>query len=486
VTRIHLARNSPRTSQWNSHFARLAAPLAALLGALLAAASLSAIAARPLAAQRDMSGMGSSHAPMVSVPLGIPLSRMASGTSWAPDSAPQRMIDVHAGDWLLMVHGQAFGQYDRQSGLHGDAQTGLVDWEMFSALRPAAGGLVRATLMTSLERAVLGSRGYPQLLQSGGVASHQRIPNRQHPHDPVGEASAAYDHSLTSKLAASLYVAAVGEPALGPVAYMHRASASADPFAPIGHHWEDASHESAGVITAGLYSRAIKLEGSVFNGRDADSRDFNPNYDGARLDSYAGRVIVAPAGFVALAAWAGYLADHDPLEPGVSMQRFGASLMTTTRGVAGGSLATTLVWGLNNHHHNPAEHEHDPTVVTPTHHLSTAALVESTLEIGVRTSLYARLEQVQKSGYDLGFLTGDLTELFNVREIAVGAARDFADAGAVTFGLGARASVDLLPGTLRLTYQTTHPTGFAIYLRARPRLTSRHMETRMPIAGPMR
>jgi hypothetical protein len=445
-----------------------------------------AIVSRPLCAQHDMSALTSSHAAMLGAPLGIPLSRMASGTSWGPDATPQRMIDFSAGDWMLMFHGQAFGQYDRQSGLHGDTQAGLVDWEMFSALRSAGGGLVRLNLMTSLERAVLGGTGYPQLLQSGGVAGHQRIPNRQHPHDPVGEVSVAYDHSLTSTLAASVYVAAVGEPALGPVAYMHRASASVDPFAPIGHHWEDASHESAGVVTAGVYSHRFKLEGSVFNGRDADSRDFNPSYDGARLDSYAGRVTVAPAGFVTVAAWAGYLADHDPLEPGVSMQRFGASIMTTTRGIGGGSLAATLVWGVNNHHHNPAEHEHDPNVVTPTHHLSTAALVESTLDIGARTSLYARLEQVQKSGYDLGFLIGDFTELFNVREVAVGAARDFVDAGAVTFGVGARASLDLLPETLRLTYQTTHPTGFAIYLRARPRLSVGHSQTRMPLASPTR
>jgi hypothetical protein len=311
------------------------------------------------------------------------------------------------------------------------------------------------------------------LLQSGGVDNGAPIPNRQHPHAPLSELSAAYDHSITGKLATSIHVAAVGEPALGPVAYMHRPSADADPFAPIGHHWQDASHESAGVLTAGVYSRTAKLEGSVFNGRDADSHDFNPRYRGARLDSYAGRLSLAPNGVLSLAAWAGYLADHDPLEPGISMQRYGVSVAATTRGLAGGTMSTTMIWGLNDHHHNPAEHVHDSTVATPTHHMSTSAMVESTISIGSRGAAYLRLEQVQKSGSDFGFLTSDLTELFTVREAVVGGALDIVRVGRGLIGVGARASFDLLPATLRLTYQTTHPTGFAVYLRVRPTRGSR-------------
>ena len=99
-----------------------------------------------------------------------------------------------------------------------------------------------------------------------------------------------YDQPITKSVAASVYVAAVGEPALGPVAFMHRPSAQSDPFAPIGHHWQDASHTSFGVVTAGMYTRVAKLEGSVFNARDPDEYRFNLDYKGASLDSYSGRV----------------------------------------------------------------------------------------------------------------------------------------------------------------------------------------------------
>jgi hypothetical protein len=406
--------------------------------------------------------------PPIATPLGIPLSRMGSGTTWLPDSSPTRMIDGNIGAWMLMFHGQAFGQYDNQSTPKGNTQVGLIDWEMLSALRNVGGGLVRLSLMTSLERAVLGAKGYPELLQSGGVVDLRPIPNRQHPHNAIGELSVAYDHTITSKLATSIYFAPAGEPALGPVAYMHRPSAEVDPFAPIGHHWQDATHEAAGVITGALYTHAVKLEGSAFNGRDADSRNFNPDYDGARLDSYSGRLTVAPSGRLTLAAWAGYLADHDPIEPGISMQRYGASAITTTPGIAGGSMSTSIVWGMNNHHHNPALHQHDTTVAVPLHHLSTSGLIESTLGVGTRASVYARLEEVEKSGSDLGFLTLDLTTLYTVRSVVIGGAYDVVRFGPGLLGVGARASVDLLPNTLRLVYGTTHPTGYAVYLRVRP------------------
>ena len=119
--------------------------------------------------------------------------------------------------------------------------------------------------------------------------------NHQHPHDLVSELAAVYDHSLTGGVAASVYAGVVGEPALGPVAYMHRPSAAADPFAPLGHHWQDASHESFGVITLGLYTHALKLEGSAFNAREPDWYHYNLDYTGARLDSYSGRVTLLPS-----------------------------------------------------------------------------------------------------------------------------------------------------------------------------------------------
>src|SRR5438270_5014221 len=44
----------------------------------------------------------------------------------------------------------------------------------------------------------------------------------------------------------------------GPVAFPHRPSAADDPLAPISHHWQDGTHITFGVVTAGVFTRDRK------------------------------------------------------------------------------------------------------------------------------------------------------------------------------------------------------------------------------------
>jgi hypothetical protein len=422
---------------------------------------------RPRAhAQHDMARMPEMSATASPLALGLPLTRLGSGTSWLPDASPMRAIDWTAGRWMLMAHGAVFGQFDEQTGLRGDRQVGIADHEMLMALRAAGGGALRVDLMTSLESFVLGARGYPELLQTGGVSHRARIVNRQHADPPLMEASAAYEHSLTRGLAAQLYAGPIGEPALGPVSYLDRPSAATDPFAPIGHHWQDASHDAYGVVTAGIFTWLAKLEASAFNGREGtDDESVADHFRGARLDSYAARLTVAPTSHVVASGWAGYVFAHDALDPAIGMQRYGAAINTQL-----GRASTALVWGMNIHHHGVREHVHptDGSAPPPSHHLLNSALFESTVDVTPTTALYARLEQVQKTADDLGFLGGDLMQLFTIRDVALGASRDVASLGPTSLSVGARGSIDLLPETLRITYRTRTPVGVAVFVRVRP------------------
>ena len=420
----------------------------------------------PLAAQHDMSRMNESAG--LSMPLGVPLMRAGSGTSWLPDSATQSMIHAAFGGWSLMVHGAVFGQYDNQKTIHGASQFGVVDWEMATALHPVAGGVFATTAGTSFESFVDGPRGYPELLQSGGVYQDGRIANRQHPHPALMQLSASYERTLIPGLAFSTYAAAVGEPAIGPVSFMHRPSATDDPFAPLAHHWEDATHDESGVITAGVYTRRIKLEASAFNAREGDSGDNFPDYTGASLDSYSSRLSVAASSRVTLSAWTGYIFDHDPLDPGTGMQRYGASVLASLAGVDGGSWSSALVWGLDVHHHGTREHVHDPNAIVPPHHLGASALFETTLDLGRRTSVFGRAEQVQKTADDLGFVGGDLGQSFTIRELSLGVARDLVASGKGRIGIGARGSVNAVPEALRLAYGTRTPVGGSVFLSLKP------------------
>ena len=435
---------------------------------MLALAALSAAlpSFAPLRAQHDMTRMEETRG--FSLPLGLPMARIGSGTSWLPDSSVAPMYHASLGGWAVMVHGAMFVQYDTQTTVHGGSQFGISDWEMASALRRLGGGIFGAMLGTSLESLVDGPTGYPEILQTGGAYQGARIANREHPHPALMQLAGSYDQTLTPWLALSTYAAAIGEPAIGPVSFNHRPSDGDDPFAPLAHHWEDATHTENGVVTAGLYTTRVKLEGSAFNARELQNGDNLPDYAGARLDSYSGRLSLAASGRVMLSAWAGYLFDHDPLDPRTGMQRYGASLLTAMNGIAGGSWSTSLVWGLDVHHHGAREHVHDSTAVLPPHHLGASGLLETTLDLGSKTALFGRAEQVQKTADDLGFLGGDLGTSYTIRDLSLGISRDLVASSRGRIGVGAYGLLTRVPETLHLAYGTLTPLGASVYLSLEP------------------
>ena len=218
-----------------------------------------------------------------------------------------------AGSWFLMVHGFGFVQYDAQGGSRGDEQFGSLNWGMLMASRDLAGGRFQVRTMLSFDAATVSNRGYPLLLQSGESYRGQPLHDRQHPHDFWMELAVMYERAVSSKLGLALYAAPSGEPALGPVAFMHRPSAMDNPFAPLSHHWQDATHISFGVVSAGIFGPSWKIEGSAFNGREPDEERWG--FDRLRLNSYSGRLTINPSAGWSLAAGYGFLRNPDALRP---------------------------------------------------------------------------------------------------------------------------------------------------------------------------
>ena len=235
---------------------------------------------------------------------GVSLTRMSSGTAWLPDAARLRAYHATLGAWAVMLHGAVFLQYDRQSGTRAAEQLGSINWLMAVATRPVGRGAVRVRAMVSAEPWTVTGRGYPELLQVAEPYLGTTVTDRQHPHDLVSELAVLYERPLGGA-GASLYLAPVGEPALGPVAYMHRPSAAYDPVAPLGHHAQDFTHISDGVATLGVFTRRVKLEGSVFNGAHPD--EVRTDLDPVRLDAYGGRLSFNPSAGSSLAAWFGHI-----------------------------------------------------------------------------------------------------------------------------------------------------------------------------------
>ncbi|MEP6496301.1 MAG: hypothetical protein ABJF01_26775 [bacterium] len=393
---------------------------------------------------------------MVPDPLGVSMDRLGSGTTWIPDAVALPSRRFNAGSWNLMVHGFVFGEYDKQSGDRGGSQFGSVNWGMLMATHELAGGRFQARTMLSLDAAGVTSRGYPLLLQSGETFNGVPIHDRQHPHDLFMELGAMYDRPITKDLGLTLYAAPSGEPALGPVAFMHRPSAMDVPSAPIGHHWEDATHISFGVLTAGVFAHDVRIEGSVFNGREPDQNRWD--FDPIKLDSYSGRVSYNPNAHWALNAGFGYLKSPEALTPSMSMHRTTASAMYGEKLGNDGQLATTFLWGANKHSDHPG--------------LSHSGLVETEAVLDRWNTLIARVEVVQKSADDLVLTAPQFsfapTQTFNVGTLAFGYIREVLPMKLATLGLGAMGTVNVVPQSLQVAYGSRAPVGLFVFLRLRP------------------
>jgi hypothetical protein len=406
----------------------------------------------------SMPGMSDSTMRMAG-PLSIPMSREGSGTSWLPDASPMMANHFSAGSWDFMFHYRAFIYYDRQNDAdrskRGDDQIGSVNWAMLMAAHRLGTGHLQLRGMMSAEPWTVGAAGYPLLLQSGESYHGQALHDRQHPHDLFMELAAIYSRALGKNLGIQVYAAPVGEPASGPVAFPHRPSAADDPFAPLGHHWQDATHISYGVVTAGLFSRSWKLETSIFNGREPDQDRTNFDYKGRSLDSYSARFTLNPSSPWSLSASYAFLKSPEALEPAISQQRITASVLNTRPVWKNGEWASAVIYGGNKLEH--------------TDRWSNSLLAESNLSFDRSNSVFARLEYVDKSAEDLDLSDQPPDARFSVGSVAFGFVREIVRYPGGTLGLGGRLAVDFVPAAIAPDYGSRTPTGFAVYLRIRQR-----------------
>ena len=390
--------------------------------------------------------------PEMSGPLGISMERMGSGTTWIPDEVTLPSRHFMIGDWRLMLHGFVFGQYNRQKGPRGDDQFGSLNWAMLMADHPLGGGRMQFRTMLSLDPATVGRCGYPLLLQSGESCHGRALVDRQHPHDFWMEVGALYERELSSTLGLSLYVAPAGEPALSPVAFMHRPSAMDDPTAPLGHHWIDATHISFGVVTIGLFTHRLKLEGSVFNGREPDEHRWN--FDPIRLDSYSGRVTLNPSASWSFTAGYGFLREPEPGHAG-DVRRFTTSALYGQGLAMEGQWSSALIYGRNARAGEAA---------------SSAVLAEAEAILDGHNTVLARAELVQKSAEELSLSGIDAERLFNVGMLGLGYIREIARPySGATLGLGVRGNIGLVPRALEPAYGSRNPVGVMVFLRLRSR-----------------
>jgi hypothetical protein len=374
-----------------------------------------------------------------------------SGTSAEPDSTPHPMLMGMKGDWMLMFHGAGFVADVQQSGPRGRDKLFGLSWWMPMAQRQLGPGTLTLRTMISLEPATVTDRRYPELFQLGETAFGRPIVDGQHPHDFFMELAILYDLRVGDRGLISFYAAPVGDPALGPPAFPHRASASENPLAPLGHHLQDSTHIANDVLTLGLAYKAVRWEFSGFHGREPD--EYRWDIDSGRIDSWSTRLTLNPRPNWSAQYSIGRLKSPEQQNPSEDTLRMTASLMYN-RPLAGGNWASLLVWGRN--------------LNLPGSEVFNSYLAESTLRFRGH-GVWGRIENVDRTNE---LLLGGRTEppgfqehfLARVQAYTAGYDREFRAIPHLAMALGGQVTLYGTPTLLKPVYGS-HPAGVALFLR---------------------
>jgi hypothetical protein len=337
--------------------------------------------------------------------------------------------------WMLMSDGLLFATVNHQGGPRGGNEFVSTNWGMGMATRTAGKGQLTFVGMLSLDALTAGAQGYRELFQSGEVYHGEPIVDRQHPHDFVMQAAAVWRLPIDYRSGFTIAGIPVGEPALGPIAFMHRPSAAENPAAPLSHHTLDSTHIAMGVISAALDHGSFTIETSLFNAREPDDNRWDVMDPGA-LDSWSVRAWYEPSAEWQLQISHGDLKQPEALEAGDIRRTTASGSWFKRRG--GDFSAVTVAAGRND-----------------TNDGVFAALLAEATERRGNNSFYGRLEFSQKE------------TVSQVTALTLGAVREISRWRELEIGVGGDVTGYVVPDDARTAYGA-HPISFHIFVRVRP------------------
>ncbi|MFC0589279.1 hypothetical protein ACFFF7_07625 [Novosphingobium aquiterrae] len=363
-----------------------------------------------------------------------------SGTARLPgNEGPMHGLHLMSGDWMLMAHGTVSLQYTDHGGPRGDDKLYATSMAMLSAERDTGWGRIQGKAMMSLEPA-MDARGYPNQFATGETAGGLPLVDRQHPHDLFMELAARIDINAGPGTL-FLYGGPVGEPALGPSAFMHRGSARYNPEPPITHHRFDSTHITYGVVTAGYSAPLFQVEASAFRGQEPDEHRWN--IETPKLDSWSVRATLTPSRRWALQASYGQLKQPEALHPGEDEHRFTASAH-----YAAGGLSAMLAFSAKDR--------------VPGDTL-TAWLAEANWDIDAHNTLFGRIENVANDELFPDHEDPLHDQAFRVSKFQLGYARRI-PLGPVELALGGSVNAYAKPAALDAAYGA-NPMGYTLFAR---------------------
>lgn len=402
--------------------------------------------------------MDSSQMPPMShsFSLNLPMNRNGSGTGWLTDTSPMYGYMLHSKKWMYMIHGNVFIRYNNQDigndGTRGDTKIDAPNWFMAMGQRKIGmKGLLHFNAMFSLDP-LFGGDGYPLLFQTGETFEDKPLVDRQHPHNLFSELSVSYTQSFTKDFDAFVYFGYPGEPALGPVAFMHRASSLNNLDSPLGHHWQDATHITFGVATLGMRYKIFKIDASLFTGREPGEARYG--FDKPKFDSYSYRLTVNPSRSLSAQVSRAFIKSPEAFEPDEDVDRTTASVVHSLA-LTGDNrfLTSAFIWG-----YNDSGEDHQENSFT----------LESNLQLD-RFAVYGRFENIEKSASELLLTDFDDHELFKINALTLGLNYTILRQWNTNFALGAQGTLYSADERLNSIYGD-NPKSLELYLRVSPGL----------------
>jgi hypothetical protein len=364
-------------------------------------------------------------------------------TAFANNASAQ---PVEASGWHVMQDAVVYAMFNHQAKPRGGDEFRVPNWWMGMFNRKVESSDLTINTMVSLDPLTVGKKGYRELFQVGEAYEGAPLVDYQHPHDVFMQVAAVWHVPVGARTGFTLAGGPSAEPALGPVAFMHRASAIENPMSPLAHHTLDSTHVAFGVVTAAVDRGPWTLEGSVFNGREPDEDRWD--FDFGALDSFSGRLWFRPRDQWEFQFSSGRLREPEELGHGDIVRTTGSAAWLKQSGE--NFTAVTAAYGVNN--------GEDVT--------RAAVLLEATRRAGLY-SAYGRLEFVE---VETGTLLADDTIGHEVKDLVsaltLGGVRELPRWRRVEAGVGAAVTFYSVPDRLQSAYGE-RPISLQVFFRLR-------------------
>ena len=340
-----------------------------------------------------------------------------------------------------------FAVYSTTSGPRGRSRvTGPGVWMLMynKALSPR--NMLRVNVMGTAEQLTVGQKGTPQLFQTENL-------DNMHPHDYLMavEFRDVLKLGANDKQELTFLFAPRGAAAIGPVPFMHRASAEGNPDAPLGHGLQDGFHDVSTVVGVAYRNSGTTVEATAFSGH-AIKWPLPLHH----IDSYGVRVIQAIDDHVSIGgSYADVLSPDDA--GGAVHEKFVTVWLATVHKLDGATLKTSVIWG---------------RLRTGQDAALNSFLAEAVYQRDIN-KLYGRAEtlQLKPDQLDLVPFNGS-TDAKWVKALTVGYERTLIEKGSFSLFAGGSFTRDFAPAEFRPDYGSG-PQGAKLYFRIKIGSTSR-------------